>query len=415
VKERRKLEGWTLAWQVHFFRLLGKAELARQIAEETQRIFNQIEATGDNTQRGQALLWRERGYLTSNLPEQIDYFRHSAELFQALGEPWWQGVVLAWAGEVATRMGDRVLGLDLHQQAVILSRTAGEPRMLARSLMNLAYDHLIHWEWETGAQLMEEAAGWFRSVGDLGSKATGELHLGVSYGWTGRLAEANDLLEVALVKMHQLGDRFYIAYGTLGLGTVQMCSRKYERAVLTIHEALQASRENGFRREEMNCQTQLGCLALVLGKPEQALTDFQHSNADLRQMGFAGELGIALGGQALAQHLLGQKDHAWDSLNEALKIAIETHSRFTLFTLPAALVVLLADAGKWEQAVEAYSAIMTDPMVASSHWFADLVGNRMELASEHLPEDVRLAAEKRGREGNVFDGLGRLAKEIGQF
>jgi hypothetical protein len=41
-----------------------------------------------------------------------------------------------------------------------------------------------------------------------------------------------------------------------------------------------------------------------------------------------------------------------------------------------------------------------------------MVGNRIDLAREHLPEDVRLAAEARGREGDVFDVLGRLAQEI---
>ena len=61
---------------------------------------------------------------------------------------------------------------------------------------------------------------------------------------------------------------------------------------------------------------------------------------------------------------LEQEEQAWNSLKESLRIAVETHSRFTLFILPAALVVLLADAGRWEQAVEAYSAVMTDPMVS---------------------------------------------------
>jgi hypothetical protein len=53
-----------------------------------------------------------------------------------------------------------------------------------------------------------------------------------------------------------------------------------------------------------------------------------------------------------------------------------------------------------------------DPIMANSRWFADMIGNRSDLAREHLPEDVRLAAEARGREGDVFDVLGRLAQEI---
>ena len=71
--------------------------------------------------------------------------------------------------------------------------------------------------------------------------------------------------------------------------------------------------------------------------------------------------------------------------------------------------------GRWEQAVEAYSALMTDPIVSSSRWTVDMIGNRMDLAREQLSEDVFQAAEQRGLEGDLFTVLGRLAHEIDTF
>jgi tetratricopeptide (TPR) repeat protein len=319
---------------------------------------------------------------------------------------------MSWAGEIANRLGDRALALSLHQQAVELGRLAGEPRRLAGVLMNYAYDHLIHWTWKTGAEMMKEAACLFQSAGDLGSQASADLHLGVSFEWTGHMSEAIEMVEMAVAKMHQLGDRFYIAYGTLALGLIQMYSGKYERAMQTLLEGLQAARQDGFRREEAHGLAQIGCLGLVQGEPDLALVNLEQSIVSLRQMGFAGELGMALGGLALVQHRLGQEEQAWAVLQEALHRVVETHSRFTLFTLPAALVVLLADTGRWRQALEAYSAVMTDPMVSNSRWFGDMVGNRIDLAREHLPAEVVQAAENRGREGDLFDALGRLAVEI---
>ena len=55
---------------------------------------------------------------------------------------------------------------------------------------------------------------------------------------------------------------------------------------------------------------------------------------------------------------------------------------------------------------------MTDPIPANSRWFADMVGNRMELAREQLDEATYKAAEARGRDGDVFEALGRLAQKI---
>jgi predicted ATPase/DNA-binding SARP family transcriptional activator len=410
--ERLNLEGWMLAWQANFYRLLGKMELARQSADRSLEKLMQAEAAGQDSRRGQALLWRERGYLTVSLPEQLDYHQRSAALFQALGDPWWQASSLTWAGELANRLGDHDLALNMHQQTMELSRAAGEPRLLARSLMNLAYDQIIHWTWETGAKLMEEAASWYRSIGDLGSQANAELHLAVSLIWTGRYPEGCAMLELALPKLHQLGDRFYITYGTLALAGSQMNAGRYERAGLTLQEGLVFARQDSFRREETFAVGVVGCLAMVQGDSAQALADLQHSVAGFRQMGFAGELGMALGGLALAQHRLGQEEQAWASLRESLHIAVETNSRFTLYMLAAALVVLLADAARWEQALEAYSAVMTDPIVANSRWFSDMVGDWMDLAKVHLPEDIRWTAEARGREGDVFDVLGRLVQEI---
>jgi DNA-binding SARP family transcriptional activator/predicted ATPase/tetratricopeptide (TPR) repeat protein len=412
VDEWMNLEGWLLAWRVSFCRALGKVELARQLLDASQEKLELAEASGEDARQGKALLWRERDFYATKLQEKLDCLQHSATLYQSLGDIWSQAGVLCWAGEYANRLGDYELALNLHQQAETLSRSADDPRRLGEVLKSLGYDHLIYGPWEAGARLMEEAALCIRSVGDLGSQASADLHLAVSLGWMGRYPEACQMMELALVKMYQLGDRFYVAYGTGGLGIGQMHSGKYTLAVKTLQDALTAARQDGLRREETHDMAQIGCLALALGEPEQALADLQNSVAGFRQMGYAGELGMALGGLALSQHRLGQYSQAWAALWEALRIAVETHSRFTLFTLPAALVVLLADARRWEQAVEAYAVVMTDPIVANSRWFADMVGNRMDLAREHLPAEVLQAAESRGREGDLFDALGRLAVEI---
>jgi hypothetical protein len=64
------------------------------------------------------------------------------------------------------------------------------------------------------------------------------------------------------------------------------------------------------------------------------------------------------------------------------------------------------------QATEVYNQVLPGSDVANSHYFADLLGNRMVLAREQLPEEVFQAAEQRGLEGDLFDVLGRLVKEI---
>jgi hypothetical protein len=115
---------------------------------------------------------------------------------------------------------------------------------------------------------------------------------------------------------------------------------------------------------------------------------------------------------ALAQHLVGEKMPALASLGEALRLTAASHNRLSLLMIPSALVVILANAKKWEQVVEAYAGLMTDPIVANSRYFSAFVSNRIELAREQISEEAWLAAEGRGQEGDLFDMFGRLAQEI---
>lgn len=92
------------------------------------------------------------------------------------------------------------------------------------------------------------------------------------------------------------------------MGIGQLHSGSYELASKTLLDGLTATRLDGFRREEAFALAQIGCLGLVQDEPTQALMDLHQSVDSFRQMGFAGELGMALGGLALAQRWMGQEE-----------------------------------------------------------------------------------------------------------
>ncbi len=410
--ERLGLEGWILAWQACFHRLLGNIDPARLLLEKSLETLLQAQANGQDTRLGQALVWREKSWLANNLQETQDYLMRSSALYQELGESWRNGEVHAFMGEVANRLGKRVLALEILQQAVAMSQLAGEPRLLARSLTSLAYAHMIFWEWEKGFTFMEKAASAYRSAGDAGSLSQAEAITGTSLTLAGRYPEAEVILDAALQKLQQLGDRFYTAHITLYLGVCQGQRGQFTQAILTLQKALELARQDGYKREEMQCLAHLGGLALLQGDAKRALELLQPSVDGFRQMKFSGELAMALGGLALAQHRLGEEKPALASLGEALRLAAASHNRLSLLLIPSAIVGILANAKKWEQAVEAYAGLMTDPLVANSRFFAALVGNRIELAREQLSEEAWLAAETGEQVGDLFEKLGRLAQEI---
>jgi predicted ATPase/DNA-binding SARP family transcriptional activator len=406
------LRGCLRAWQARFCRLLGEVEQAQELREASRAMLERAAALGEDARRGWALLGHEMGYAAGSLREHVDWLQRSAASYQALDDAWRRAEALTWAGELACRLGDRARGLEFLQEAVALSRTVGEPLILARTLHMLALQTLVQGQWEIGVRLMEEAGGYYRASGDAGQEAIANLHLGVMRGWTGRFVDGMELLEKALPVLKQIGNRYYTAYGTLGMGVWLMHIGEYQEAERTIQAALEAARKDGYAREIASSLTMLGCLELIRGQPDQAQSALQESVERYRLLSAAGEIGMALGGLALAELALGRRDAAHTALKEALGFAVETHSHFTTMTNWAALVALLADTGRWEQALEVYSAGQGVPMLTNSRWQAEMVAPWIAAALAHLPPDAVEAAQERGQGRDLFATVEELLSQL---
>ena len=177
---------------------------------------------------------------------------------------------------------------------------------------------------------------------------------------------------------------------------------EYEQAERTLRSALQAARQDNFARETASSLAMLGCLDLVQGRPAQGQAELLESVERYRKQSAAGELGMALGGLVLAELALEHKEAAQGALQEALGIAVETHSHFTSMTCWAASVALLAEAGRWEQALEVHAAGQGVPLLANSRWQADIVAPWVDAAIAHLPPESAVAARERGRGCDLF-------------
>jgi DNA-binding SARP family transcriptional activator/predicted ATPase len=409
---RTGLEGWILIWQASFNRQLGNMDIARDLVKNSLELLLQAQADGQDTRLGQALVWREKVWLTNSLQESLDYSTRCAGLYRDLGESWRNAEIVAFTGELYTRLGDRVLALEMAKQAVTLSQLAGEPRLLARTLNSLANVNLVSWKWEDGITIMEKAANFYRTAGDMGSLSQADVQMGIALLGVGRFSEAIVMLETGLKKLNQLGDRFYTVHTISYLGHCRMQLGQFSLAGLTIQKALDVAQRDGYQREEMQCLANLGMLELQVGDTSRAYELLQHSVDGFRQMKFTGELAMALGGLALVYHRIGQEKFALETLQKVLQIAGSTYNRYILLTLPSALVVFLIEIEKWKWAVKAYFAVLTDPIVANSRYFSIMVGDRINLARHQLTDEARRSAEVCGKEGDLFEIFGRLAKEI---
>ena len=79
----------------------------------------------------------------------------------------------------------------------------------------------------------------------------------------------------------------------------------------------------------------------------------------------------------------------------------------------APVAFLLADRGEVERAVELYALASRHPNVACSRWFGDMVGRHIAAAAAALPFGAVVAAQERGRAGDLYAMAAELLTELG--
>jgi tetratricopeptide (TPR) repeat protein len=189
--------------------------------------------------------------------------------------------------------------------------------------------------------------------------------------WLGRYPEARAFSEAGLAIAREIGRHNILAVWLRGRGMVEIIEGDYARAVRLLREGVAAAR----RVRSYNIGT---CAVLS-------------SLAALRQ---------------------GQTSPSRRYLYEGLQTALEQGTYLPLlYGLPLAAAFLLED-GQAERAVELYALALEQPFVASSRWYADVVGQHVADAAATLPPEVVAAARERGRARDLWATARGLVAEL---
>jgi len=301
--------------------------------------------------------------------------------------------MLGGAGEILNRLGDSRLPLQYHQEALNLARQIGDPATLLFSLKNLAYTNFALNQFDTARRLMQETANYLESVEELPLRISAQMNLGVQQLWSGLFSDGIRSLESVLPIQRSLGRLYGVVYCsvTLGLGLVQ--NGEYVKGEGILKAVVRDAEQGDFGREAVLGYLALGMAALAQEHLTQAGEYLQQSVLRYRQMHFAGELGWALGGLALAQEASGQTEAACNSLLEALNIAAQTQSISPMITCFATIVSFLFHRGHLEAALRVHRLAMQQPVQRESRWYADVIGNEMEARWEGLSAEEQAEIE----------------------
>ncbi len=186
----------------------------------------------------------------------------------------------------------------------------------------------------------------------------------------------------------------------------------YEQARALVPNTLTVFSDVGDERGVARCHLSLGEVALAEEAFEEARELLDQSAALYRNVEQSNELCLALAALGHAEFRLGQIAQARRLLKEALCAAANMRDYGnTLFALAHTIPLLISDADA-ERAMEVYALAMEHPYICNSLWWRDVAGKHIEAAAAVLPPDVTVAAQKRGRERNLWETAEELLDEL---
>src|SRR3954452_2275687 len=152
------------------------------------------------------------------------------------------------AGFAALGQGDYVQAKTFFEEALLLSREAGDVRLEAQSLQQIGWIVMTRGKYEAAhnERAVELATKALELAEQIGEKIvqSGALNiLAEVAGEAGDEAQERELLERSLALRRELGDRRLIANSVLMLGSADLARGDYERATPLLQEGLTLAKE----------------------------------------------------------------------------------------------------------------------------------------------------------------------------
>jgi predicted ATPase/class 3 adenylate cyclase len=234
--------------------------------------------------RAEALAVRGRAHLElGQLSAARKDLEEARRAFQALGAAAQQKRVLVELSMVARHEGDMGAASALVLEAQALP-SGGDRWLEGYAVGNLGLFELYRSGATAAVPHLRTALELFRGLGD----ATFELNFLINYafaiGELGRMGEAVALLEEALSKSTQVGDRFRHATARVNLGCLLLEENRAAEAVEHLEAAVPIGRQFGSRMVEACARGELGRAYLALGVPEKAQAHLREAIASLSEV-----------------------------------------------------------------------------------------------------------------------------------
>ena len=403
-----------LAWQGNWNSNLGCLDAADRLFERSESLLERLEVAGQDTRAERALLLGFRvdsiGDRDNRASRQLSEQRLA--LCRELGDRWGLCDALANLGLGAFFASNYREARQWFEETLAVGRSLGIASGVSNGLGSLSAVAAMQGDGETAVRLASELHGPYQGGDQRPRDLTACWTWGCVLPCLGEYAEAEAMwAQVAAIWVAQGSGQIYRPLiwqieANLHLG-------RYEEVRALAQKELALTREQLAPAYAAVTLAILGRLELAAGSYPEAQRLLEQSIATYRQCGiFRDGLGLALGDMGYLAHALGQPEHAWACLYEALQIGQETGALAPLLQALPAVALLMASHGKRERSLELFALAWQQPRASNSRWFQDVYCKPMAAIAAGLPPEIIAAAQERGRARDLQATVQELLAEL---
>ena len=406
-----------LLWQAAFNRLLGRFDLAQQLARQSLNLLERPVLIDGDSRAEKAAILLELGQQaqTANRDEARSWCEESLSLFRALDDQWGMARAMHLLGDHYHVGGKPSEGIQLLEASLQLYQALGDQRGIAGVLGAQGFQAIMQGQAERGEKMLRQSLAIYREMDDRVAIVNCLRPLGYGSGNQGRYTEAHAIGEEAMRISQTLGNRRLVAGSSALLATTNSNLGRYDQARSYGQMTLRLRREIGFPSGISFGLWMLGHVALAKGDYVGAEPLLRESVTIHRKTGEEGRLREVLISLGYAVLGAGKVAQARTCLAEALRKTIDVRYTRSGINAIALAARILGEQGEVEKAVEQYALASRYPVVANSKWYEDVVGKHIAAAAQALPSEV-VASRKRawGSKRFVADGK-RIAGRTGRW
>ncbi|MEG4443844.1 tetratricopeptide repeat protein [Microcoleus sp. AT9_B5] len=361
-----------------------------------------------------------------SLRQAIPKFEQAVTLSRQAGDKPSEALSFVGLGRVHNLLGENQKALEFFNQALPLFREVGDRGREATTLANIGAVYSALGEKQKALEYYNQALPLYQAVGNRGGQASILNNIGAVYDSWGEKQKALEFLNQALPLLQAVGDRGGEANTLNNIGKVYSDLGEKQKALESYNQALPLIRAVGDKRREASILTNIGTIYFDLGENQKALEYLNQALPLRRAMGDRGGEANTLTNIAGVYNSWGEKQKALEYLNQALPLIRAVGDRGGEASILNGIGGVYSDLGENQKALEFFNQALplrramgdrggeaaTLNNIASVYNSWGEKQKALDFYNQALP--LLRAVGDRSGEASILNGIGGVYSDLGE-